>query len=100
MIQHRLIAPSIRKKNMSVNWIFMEYRNPPAFFSVVLTISYASAPYSRRNLRLQFVAHSPDRLDQFSLGSQFAPEFLDMRIYGPGIAKIVIVPNVIEDLLS
>lgn len=52
------------------------------------------------SLYLEFIAHSPYSLDIFALISHLASELLDMRVYGSGIAKVIIVPYIVEYLLS
>ncbi len=51
-------------------------------------------------LRLELVTHTPDSLDHIAFVPELATELLDVSVYCSGISKIVIVPDIIENLLS
>ena len=49
---------------------------------------------------LEFVSHPPDCLNVIPLFSQLAPQFLHVCINRPCIPKIVIIPHIVQYLLS
>ena len=48
---------------------------------------------------IQFIAHAPDCLDELPLFTHLAPKLFHMCVDRTGISKIIVVPDIIENLL-